>query len=63
MIASARELGRGWDFIRADFYDTGERLYFGELTPCPGAGLDRFRPKEFDRYLGERWNLAGSAPS
>jgi len=35
MIAAARTLGSGLDFIRADFYDTSDRLHFGELTTTP----------------------------
>jgi hypothetical protein len=57
MIGAAETLGRDWDFIRADFYDTGKRLYFGELTATPGGGCYRFRPNEYDRYLGGRWNM------
>jgi hypothetical protein len=60
MIDAAEKLGRDWDFIRADFYHTGKRLYFGELTLYPEAGWGRFRPKEFDRYLGQRWKLYGA---
>jgi hypothetical protein len=56
MIRAAEILGRDVDFVRADFYDTGERLYFGELTMTPGCGHNRFHPRAFDRYLGGRWN-------
>jgi hypothetical protein len=55
MIAVAETLGREWDFIRADLYDTSEQLYFGELTMTPGGGRFRFHPKEYDRYLGSLW--------
>ena len=58
MIAAAEKLGKGLDFIRADFYDTPDRLYFGELTTYPGGGLDRFHPAQFDSYLGSRWKLS-----
>jgi hypothetical protein len=37
MIEAAETLGRDWDFIRVDLYDTAERLYFGELTLTPGG--------------------------
>ena len=57
MIAAAEALGRGLDFIRADFYDTPDRVYFGELTTTPSCGYGRFRPKEFNHYLGSRWKL------
>ncbi len=57
MIAAAETLGRDWDFIRADFYDTADHLYFGELTMTPGGGNECFHPKEFDHYLGGRWQI------
>jgi hypothetical protein len=57
MIAAAQTLGAGLDFVRADFYDTPGHLYFGEMTTTPECGTGRFRPKEFDRYLGGRWKL------
>ena len=55
MIAAAETLGRGIDFVRADFYDTKEKFYFGELTTTPSAGLDRFNPDHFDVYFGSLW--------
>jgi hypothetical protein len=57
MIAAAEVLGKGIDFVRADFYDTPERLYFGELTTTPEGGTASFHPREFDLYLGGRWKL------
>ena len=57
MIAAAEALGRGLDFIRADFYDTPDRVYLGELTTTPECGYGRFRPDEFDHHLGRRWKL------
>jgi TupA-like ATPgrasp len=57
MIEAAEMLGRDWDFIRADFYDTAGRLYFGEITLTPNEGCVRFRPQEFDDYLGSLWKV------
>jgi TupA-like ATPgrasp len=57
MIAAAEALGKDLDFVRADFYDTAARLYFGELTTAPEGGGGRIRPIEFDRYLGALWKL------
>jgi hypothetical protein len=31
MITAAKTLGRDLDFVRADFFDTGDRLFFGKL--------------------------------
>ena len=61
MIEAAERLSRGTNFIRADFYDTPEKLFFGELTPTPGCGLDRFEPASFDAHLGSLWNLDRAA--
>ena len=45
MITAAETLGRDLDFVRADFYDTGDRLFFGELTMTPGEASTAFAPK------------------
>jgi hypothetical protein len=55
MIAAAETLGRDMDFVRADFYDTSHKFYFGELTCTPSAGLERFVPDSFDEYFGALW--------
>lgn len=57
MIEAAEALVRGTDFMRVDFYDTRDKLYFGELTSTPGCGLDRFEPASFDARLGALWTL------
>lgn len=57
MIRAAAILCRDIDFVRADFYDTGYKIYFGELTSMPGSGLERFHPPSFDAWLGEMWRL------
>ncbi len=35
----ARELGRGLDHVRVDFYLNGDDIYFGELTAYSSSGL------------------------
>lgn len=57
MIAAAQKLGAGLDFIRADFYDTARRFYFGEFAVYPDAGLYQFDPTSFDLTLGEYWEI------
>lgn len=56
LIAAAEALGRDMDFVRADFYDTPHKIYFGEMTCTPSAGLDRFVPDSFDEYFGSLWS-------
>jgi len=55
MICAAERLGHGIDFVRADFYDTPEKLYFGELTTTPGAGMEPYDPPSFDADMGKLW--------
>lgn len=42
MIATARKLAKPFPFVRVDFYESGGRLIFGELTFTPG----------FDNFIG-----------
>jgi teichuronopeptide biosynthesis TupA-like protein len=61
MIEVAETLARGMDFVRADFYDTEQKLFFGELTATPGCAVDRFEPASFDSYLGSLWKRERAA--
>lgn len=55
MIRAAEILAQGMDFLRVDFYDTPDKIYFGELTATPGAGLAQYHPANFDARLGDLW--------
>lgn len=57
MLGIAQKLGQPFDFIRVDLYDVTGSIVFGELTPYPCGGLERFRPASFDVELGEKWQL------
>jgi hypothetical protein len=57
MTTIAVALAGSYDFIRVDLYSVGEDVFFGELSPYPSSGLERFRPVSFDRQLGEKWKL------
>ena len=60
MLDIAHRLGEPFDFIRVDLYDLCDvdgTIVFGELTPYPCGGLERFRPASFDAELGEKWQL------
>lgn len=39
MIAIAKKISQEFDFVRVDLYDTGKKIYFGELTFSPHAGI------------------------
>jgi hypothetical protein len=39
MLFIARELSAGWKFVRVDLYSAHSKIYVGEMTFWPGAGL------------------------
>ncbi|MEU2349053.1 ATP-grasp fold amidoligase family protein [Modestobacter sp. NPDC049651] len=56
MTKVAEALGAALDFVRVDLYEVDGEVWFGELTPYPGGGLDRFDPV-LDEELGRWWQL------
>ncbi len=54
MLKLASKLAQPFPYVRVDFYDIDGKIYFGELTFCPGAGFDKFEPEEWDVTFG-RW--------
>jgi hypothetical protein len=57
MLEVASELGRSFDFMRVDLYNVDGEIFFGELTPYPASGIERFDPASFDSELGAKWEL------
>lgn len=52
MVSLAEKLSESIPFVRVDFYESGGRVYFGELTFFPGGGYEPFSPQEWDLTLG-----------
>lgn len=44
-----------FDFVRVDLYNVRGKVYFGELTFTPTAGVMKFQQEEWDQRLGEKW--------
>ena len=42
----------GNPFIRVDFYDVNQKVYFGETTFYPGGGFSEFSPEKWDYIIG-----------
>jgi TupA-like ATPgrasp len=57
MLDVAGELGQPFDFMRIDLYDFDGAVVFGEFTPYPCGGLERFIPASYDAELGANWQL------
>ncbi|MBE6570786.1 MAG: glycosyl transferase [Ruminococcaceae bacterium] len=53
MLEYCRVLSKDIPFLRVDFYEINEKLYFGELTFFPGSGFTKFDPDEWDEKIGE----------
>lgn len=45
------------DYARIDWYVIDNKLYFGEITLTPGAGLDKDIKGELDELMGDMWSL------
>lgn len=56
LLRAASRIAAGYDMLRVDFYEHDGVLWFGELTPYPGAGLSHLEP-ELDLLLGSWWTL------
>lgn len=58
MLEMARELSKGFTYVRADFYYYNDKIYFGELTFTPGACLDIDYAEGIDYKMGSLLDLA-----
>lgn len=52
----AAELSKGIPHVRIDFYEVGDKIYFGEMTFFHWSGMKPFVPEEWDYKFGE-WLL------
>jgi hypothetical protein len=59
MLEASAALAAGFDMLRVDWYEHQGTLWFGELTPYPGAGLSALEP-ELDGLLGSWWTRPGA---
>lgn len=54
----ALTLSEGLPYVRVDLYDTGDKVYFGEMTFMPEAGYGTFTPNRYDYLWGELLDLS-----
>lgn len=57
MLELAKVLSNKIPFLRVDFYEIDEKVYFGELTFFPGSGFTELFPEEGDFNLGDLIDL------
>ncbi|RST31297.1 polysaccharide biosynthesis protein [Sphingomonas ginkgonis] len=60
MLGAAEFLAGDRDFLRVDFYEVDDKLWFGEFCLYPGSGLDPFAGDGLDEWLGNSWSRAKS---
>ena len=57
MWEAAGKLAKDKPFVRIDFYDVEDSVYFGEITFFPTSGMGGFFPEYYDSLLGEMIDL------
>ncbi|WP_418417348.1 ATP-grasp fold amidoligase family protein [Blautia sp.] len=57
IIMLAENLAKNQAFIRVDFYEVNNRVYFGELTFFPGSGFTLFASDEDDLRIGQMLDI------
>ena len=57
MIRIAEKLSSNIPFVRVDLYEINKKIYFGELTFYPSGGFEGFKPREWDKKLGDKLQL------
>jgi hypothetical protein len=55
MLRVAKKLAAPFGFLRVDFYFHEGRVYVGELTATPGAGMYALSPPHWDEMLGDKF--------
>ncbi len=57
VIEYAKELSKNIDFVRVDFMESNNEIYFCELTFTPYSGFFEFHPQCYDVIFGEKLKL------
>ena len=58
MLELSRKLSQDIPFLRTDFYTVDNRIYFGELTFFPAAGMTPYEPEIWDKTFGSWLKLS-----
>lgn len=60
IVQCSEKFAKDFLFLRVDWYDVDGKVYIGELTLMPGGGIVEFRPKKWDKILGDMLELPRS---
>ena len=53
MIDLSRKIAKNFLFVRIDFYQINNKVYFGEITFYPASGFGKFTSDEYDYEIGK----------
>ncbi|MCL2737509.1 MAG: hypothetical protein FWE17_01435 [Alphaproteobacteria bacterium] len=62
MVRLAEKISAEFPFVRVDMYNVDGRIYIGELTFSPSAGLMSFEPAEYNTIYGDKLKLPEKLP-
>lgn len=54
ILTFAEKLSQNFEFVRIDFLEVGNQLYFGEFTFSPYGGFIKFCPEKYDLFYGNK---------
>lgn len=57
LLSIASTLAQDFEYVRVDLYAPDDKIYFGELTFTPGAGVFRFGPDIVDYEWGRLFQM------
>ena len=57
MIELSEKISKHIRFVRVDFYEVNNRIYFGEITFFPDSGIGMLSPKLADFEIGKLLNI------
>ena len=55
MINIAEKISNLFEFARIDLYEINNKIYFGEITFLPEAGIREFKPLKYEYTIGNYW--------
>ncbi len=55
----AKDLSKPFSYVRVDLYQVQGKVFFGELTYFPAGGAPDFVPSEYDKIVGDMWEVTG----
>ncbi len=56
----AADLSKPFSYVRVDLYQVQGKVFFGELTFFPAGGAPDFVPSEYDKIVGDMWDITGA---